>query len=132
MKALLTSFESIMRLVTFYFLISVQGKSISLLEAILGIYLLLILQKASRTLSEIVKLHYNFEEACTRITEFLSLTEIDFETVDVEERNIHKNPDGIVQSLLWEEQSVKLGNDFLYNADDNDQTEYDFNADKMS
>lgn len=131
MKALLNSFETIMRLITFYFLIKVQKKSISLQEAIIGIYLLLILQKTARTLSEAVKQHFNFEKACSNISEFFELSEIDFETIEVYDRNIHQNRDGIMQSQLWEETSVKLANGFNFGIND-DQTEMSANFDKIS
>jgi hypothetical protein len=131
MKALLNSFETVMRLITFYFLINVQGKSISLKEAIIGIYLLIILQKASRTLSEAVKQHYNFEKSCNNISEFFDLSEIDFETIEVYDRNIHQNRDGVMQSQLWEETSVKLMNDFYFGIND-DQSEMSAATDKIS
>jgi hypothetical protein len=63
MKAILSSFESIMRLVTFYFLLVIEQKKLTVFDAIIGIYLLIILQKASRTLSEIYENYANFQFA---------------------------------------------------------------------
>ena len=54
------------------------------------------------------------------------MSEIDFETVDIYDRNIHQNKDGVMQSMLWEETSVKLGNDFLFGTKD-DESEFGIN-----
>ena len=130
MKAILSSFESIMRLVTFYFLLVIEQKKLTIFDAIIGIYLLVILQKASRTLSEIYENYANFQTSWKAITEFLNLREIDFETVDIDNRNIHKNQDGVVQSVIWEEQSVKLGNDV--HLEDSEYSVSELDADKIS
>ena len=120
MKSMLTSFESIMRFVAFYFLIKIQGREITIQQAMLGIYLLLILQRASRTLTEIVKQHWDFEEAWLQITRFLSLDEIDFDTVEINDNSSKSNKYNNAASLLWEEQSVKLGNDILFQDDESE------------
>jgi hypothetical protein len=62
----------------------------------------------------------------------LNLREIDFETVDIDNRNIHKNQDGVVQSVIWEEQSVKLGNDVLMQQEDSEYSVSELDADKIS
>jgi len=113
-----------MRFVTFYFLICVQGKSITVQEAMFGIYLLLSLQKASRTLMEIAKQYSHFEEACFQITKFLSLEEIDFDTVDISygKKVIQEGHKG----LAWDEQSVKLGNDFQFQDEDSECDDISF------
>ena len=130
MKSMLTSFESIMRFVTFYFLIKIQGKEITIQQSMLGIYLLLTLQKASRTLTEIVKQHWDFEEACHQITRFLSLDEIDFDTVEINDNNSDPNKNST--SLFWEEQSVKLSNDNLFQDDESDFLLSDINTIKIN
>lgn len=118
MKALLSSLEFIILLINFYFIIKVRGEVIKIDEACFGLYLLGNLQNSSKTLSQAIRYFSDFESSCTEISKFLNLSEIDFETVDIYDNK--NSSDGVMQSMLWEETSVKLGNDYLFGNRDDD------------